>query len=430
MFSESRLHFCIFAAISTFFKMVLNYIWIAFFLIAFVIAAVRLVFFGDVEVFPNIMNSTFETAKQGFEISLGLTGVLSLWMGVMKIGEKGGVVNVLARFLSPLFTRLFPDIPKNHPVYGNIFMNIAANMLGLDNAATPLGLKAMEGMQELNAKKDTATNPMIMFLVLNTSGLTLIPVSIMTYRFQCGAAQPTDIFVPILIATFIATIAGIIITALYQHINLLNRTILLTLGGAIALITALIGVFMQMEPEQMNAISGTAANVLLFSVIITFIVAGMRKRINVYDAFIEGAKEGFSTAVRIIPYLIAILVAIGVFRASGAMDWLIGGIRWCVEVTGVNADWVGALPTAIMKPLSGSGARGMMVDAMNTYGADSFIGRLSCIFQGSTDTTFYILAVYFGSIGVSRTRHAVACGLLADLAGVIAAIGVCYLFFG
>ena len=396
--------------------MVLNYIWIAFFLIAFVIAVVRLIFFGDVEVFPNIMNSTFETAKQGFEISLGLTGVLSLWMGVMKIGEKGGVVNVLARFLSPLFTRLFPDIPKNHPVYGNIFMNIAANMLGLDNAATPLGLKAMEGMQELNAKKDTATNPMIMFLVLNTSGLTLIPVSIMTYRFQCGAAQPTDIFVPILIATFIATIAGIIITALYQHINLLNRTLLLTLGGAIALIAALIGVFMQMKPEQMNAISSTAANVLLFTVIITFIVAGMRKRINVYDAFIEGAKEGFSTAVRIIPYLIAILVAIGVFRASGAMDWLIGGIRW--------------LPTAIMKPLSGSGARGMMVDAMNTYGADSFIGRLSCIFQGSTDTTFYILAVYFGSIGVSRTRHAVVCGLLADLAGVVAAIGVCYLFFG
>lgn len=430
MFSESRLHFCIFAAISTFFKMVLNYIWIAFFLIAFVIAVVRLIFFGDVEVFPNIMNSTFETAKQGFEISLGLTGVLSLWMGVMKIGEKGGVINVLARFLSPLFTRLFPDIPKNHPVYGNIFMNIAANMLGLDNAATPLGLKAMEGMQELNAKKDTATNPMIMFLVLNTSGLTLIPVSIMTYRFQCGATQPTDIFVPILIATFIATIAGIIITALYQHINLLNRTILLTLGGAVALIAALIGVFMQMKPEQMNAISGTAANVLLFTVIITFIVAGMRKRINVYDAFIEGAKEGFSTAVRIIPYLIAILVAIGVFRASGAMDWLIGGIRWCVELTGANADWVGALPTAIMKPLSGSGARGMMVDAMNTYGADSFIGRLSCIFQGSTDTTFYILAVYFGSIGVSRTRHAVVCGLLADLAGVVAAIGVCYLFFG
>lgn len=410
--------------------MVLNYIWIAFFLIAFVIAVVRLIFFGDVEVFPNIMNSTFETAKQGFEISLGLTGVLSLWMGVMKIGEKGGVVNVLARFLSPLFTRLFPDIPKNHPVYSNIFMNIAANMLGLDNAATPLGLKAMEGMQELNAKKDTATNPMIMFLVLNTSGLTLIPVSIMTYRFQCGAAQPTDIFVPILIATFIATIAGIIITALYQHINLLNRTLLLTLGGAIALIAALIGVFMQMKPEQMNAISSTAANVLLFTVIITFIVAGMRKRINVYDAFIEGAKEGFSTAVRIIPYLIAILVAIGVFRASGAMDWLIGGIRWCVELTGANADWVGALPTAIMKPLSGSGARGMMVDAMNTYGADSFIGRLSCIFQGSTDTTFYILAVYFGSIGVSRTRHAVVCGLLADLAGVVAAIGVCYLFFG
>lgn len=410
--------------------MVLNYIWIAFFLIAFIIAAVKLIFLGDVGVFPAIMNSTFETAKQGFEISLGLTGVLSLWMGVMKIGEKGGVVNVLARFLSPLFTRLFPDIPKNHPVYGNIFMNIAANMLGLDNAATPLGLKAMEGMQELNAQKDTATNPMIMFLVLNTSGLTLIPVSIMTYRFQCGAAQPTDIFVPILIATFIATIAGIIITALYQRINLFNRTILLTLGGATAFIAILIWAFMQMPPQQMNAISSAVANVLLFTVIITFIVAGMRKRINVYDAFIEGAKEGFTTAVRIIPYLIAILVAIGVFRASGAMDWLINGIRWCVTMTGMNADWVGALPTAIMKPLSGSGARGMMVDAMNTYGADSFIGRLSCIFQGSTDTTFYILAVYFGSIGVSKTRHAVACGLLADLVGVIAAIGIAYLFFG
>lgn len=410
--------------------MVLNYIWTAFFLVAFAIAIIRLLFFGDVEVFPSIMNSTFETAKQGFEISLGLTGVLSLWMGIMKIGEQGGVVNVLARFLSPLFTRLFPDIPKNHPVYGNIFMNIAANMLGLDNAATPLGLKAMEGMQELNTKKDTATNPMIMFLVLNTSGLTLIPVSIMTYRFQCGATQPTDIFVPILIATFIATLAGIIITALYQHINLFNRVILLTLGGATALIGLLIWGFMQMSPEQMNNISGTVANVLLFSIIITFIVAGMRKHINVYDAFIEGAKEGFSTAVRIIPYLIAILVAIGVFRASGAMDWLIGGIHWCVASTGMNADWVGALPTAIMKPLSGSGARGMMVDAMNTYGADSLIGRLSCIFQGSTDTTFYILAVYFGSIGISRTRHAVICGLLADLAGVLAAIGIAYLFFG
>ena len=409
--------------------MVLNCIWIAFFLIAFVFGIISLLT-GDTTIFQKMVDATFDSSKTAFETSLGLTGVLALWLGIMKIGEKAGVVNVLARMLSPLFTRLFPDIPRNHPVMGSIFMNIASNMLGLDNAATPTGLKAMAQMQELNAKKDTATNPMIMFLVLNTSGLTLIPVSIMTYRFQCGAAQPTDIFVPILIATFIATIAGIIITALYQHINLLNCTILLTLGGAVALIAALIGVFMQMKPEQMNAISGTAANVLLFSVIITFIVAGMRKRINVYDAFIEGAKEGFSTAVRIIPYLIAILVAIGVFRASGAMDWLIGGIRWCVELTGANADWVGALPTAIMKPLSGSGARGMMVDAMNTYGADSFIGRLSCIFQGSTDTTFYILAVYFGSIGVSRTRHAVVCGLLADLAGVVAAIGVCYLFFG
>ena len=410
--------------------MVLNYIWIGFFIIAFVVGLAKVIFMGDTDVFTSMMNSTFASAEAAFKISIGLTGALSLWLGVMRIGEQGGVINMLSRVLSPVFSKLFPSIPKGHPATGSIFMNIAANMLGLDNAATPLGLKAMEGMQELNAKKDTATNPMIMFLVLNTSGLTLIPVSIMTYRFQCGAAQPTDIFVPILIATFIATIAGIIITALYQHINLLNRTLLLTLGGAIALIAALIGVFMQMKPEQMNAISSTAANVLLFTVIITFIVAGMRKRINVYDAFIEGAKEGFSTAVRIIPYLIAILVAIGVFRASGAMDWLIGGIRWCVEMTGANADWVGALPTAIMKPLSGSGARGMMVDAMNTYGADSFIGRLSCIFQGSTDTTFYILAVYFGSIGVSRTRHAVVCGLLADLAGVVAAIGVCYLFFG
>ena len=410
--------------------MVLNYIWIAFFLVAFVIALVRLVFMGDTEVFPAIMNSTFDTSKTAFEISLGLTGVLSLWLGIMKIGEKGGVVNVVARVLSPVFTRLFPDIPKGHPVTGSIFMNVAANMLGLDNAATPLGLKAMEQLQELNPKKDTATNPMIMFLVLNTSGLTLIPVSIMVYRAQMGAAQPTDIFVPILLATFFSTLAGIIVTSLYQRINLINRTMLLTLGGMCVVVAAIIWGFSQMDKSQMNVVSTSVANILLMTIIVVFILAGMRHRVNVYDAFIEGAKDGFTTAVRIIPYLVAILVGIGVFRASGAMDMLIDGIKWIVSTLGGNTDFVGALPTALMKPLSGSGARGMMVDAMTTYGADSFVGRLSCIFQGSTDTTFYILAVYFGSVGVRYTRHAVACGLLADLAGVVAAIAVCYMFFG
>ena len=409
--------------------MVLNYIWIAFFLIAFVIATVRQVFMGDTEVFPAIMNSTFDTSKTAFEISLGLTGVLSLWLGIMKIGEKGGVINVVARVLSPVFTRLFPDIPKGHPVTGSIFMNVAANMLGLDNAATPLGLKAMEQLQELNPKKDTATNPMIMFLVLNTSGLTLIPVSIMVYRAQMGAAQPTDIFVPILLATFFSTLAGIIFTSLYQRINLINRTMLLTLGGMSAVVAAIIWGFAQMDKAQMNVVSTSVANILLMLIIVMFILAGMRKKVNVYDAFIEGAKDGFTTAVRIIPYLVAILVGIGVFRASGAMDMLVDGIKWTVAALGGNTDFVGALPTALMKPLSGSGARGMMVDAMTTYGADSFVGRLSCIFQGSTDTTFYILAVYFGSVGIRYTRHAVACGLLADLAGVIAAIAICYMFF-
>lgn len=410
--------------------MVLNYIWIAFFLVAFVIALVRLIFMGDTEVFPAIMNSTFDTSKTAFEISLGLTGVLSLWLGIMKIGEKGGVVNVVAKVLSPVFTRLFPDIPKGHPVTGSIFMNVAANMLGLDNAATPLGLKAMEQLQELNPKKDSATNPMIMFLVLNTSGLTLIPVSIMVYRAQMGAAQPTDIFVPILLATFFSTLAGIIVTSLYQRINLINRTMLLTLGGMCAVVAAIIWGFSQMDKSQMNVVSTSVANILLMTIIVVFILAGMRHRVNVYDAFIEGAKDGFTTAVRIIPYLVAILVGIGVFRASGAMDMLIDGIKWIVSTLGGNTDFVGALPTALMKPLSGSGARGMMVDAMTTYGADSFVGRLSCIFQGSTDTTFYILAVYFGSVGVRYTRHAVACGLLADLAGVVAAIAICYMFFG
>ena len=410
--------------------MVLNYIFIAFFLIAFVIGLFRLVVMGDTEVFPAMMNSTFDSSKTAFEISLGLTGVLSLWLGIMKIGEKGGVVNVIAKVLSPVFSKLFPDIPKGHPVTGSIFMNIAANMLGLDNAATPLGLKAMEQMQELNKKPDTATNPMIMFLVLNTSGLTLIPVSIMVYRAQMGAAQPTDVFIPILIATFFSTVAGIIITSIYQHINLFNKVMMLTLGGMMAAVALIIWGFSQMDKEMMNTVSTSVANVLLMTIIVGFIGAGMYKKVNVYDAFIEGAKEGFTTAVRIIPYLVAILVGIGVFRASGAMDALIDGVKWTVAACGMNTDFVGALPTALMKPLSGSGARGMMVDAMTTYGADSFVGRLCCIFQGSTDTTFYILAVYFGSVGIRKTRHAVACGLMADLCGVIAAIAIAYLFFG
>ena len=410
--------------------MVLNYIFISFFLIAFVIGLFRLIVMGDTEVFPAMMNSTFDSSKTAFEISLGLTGVLSLWLGIMKIGEKGGVVNVIAKVLSPVFCKLFPDIPKGHPVTGSIFMNLAANMLGLDNAATPLGLKAMEQMQQLNHKTDTATNPMIMFLVLNTSGLTLIPVSIMVYRAQMGAAQPTDIFIPILIATFFSTVAGIIITSIYQRINLFNRVMMLTLGGMMAVVAAIIWGFSQMDKETMNTVSTSAANILLMTIIVGFIGAGVYKKVNVYDAFIEGAKDGFTTAVRIIPYLVAILVGIGVFRASGAMDAIIEGIKWTVSACGMNTDFVGALPTALMKPLSGSGARGMMVDAMTTYGADSFVGRLSCIFQGSTDTTFYILAVYFGSVGIRKTRHAVACGLLADLCGVIAAIAVAYLFFG
>ena len=411
-------------------SMVLNYIWIAFFLIAFVVAVVKLLFLGDTSVFPAIMDSTFETSKTAFEISLGLTGVLALWLGIMRVGEQGGVVRAIARVLGPVFQKLFPEIPKNHPVVGNIFMNLSANMLGLDNAATPLGLKAMEGLQELNTKKDTASNSMIMFMVLNTSGLTIIPVSILVYRAQMGAAAPTDVFVPILLATFFSTLAGIIVTSLYQRINLFNRTLLLTLGGLSAAVAGIIWGFSRLDGAMMNLVGTTSANVLLFIIIICFLLAGIKQRVNVYEAFVEGAKGGFETAVRIIPYLVAMLVGIGVFRASGAMDWLIEGVEWLVRLTGFDAEWVGALPTAIMKPLSGSGARGMMVDAMQTYGADSFVGRLSCIFQGSTDTTFYILAVYFGSVGIRHTRHAVTCGLLADLAGIIAAIGICYLFFG
>ncbi|MCM1108455.1 MAG: spore maturation protein [Clostridium sp.] len=410
--------------------MVLNYIWIAFFGIAFLTAVVKLLFFGDLNVFPDLINSTFASSRTAFEISLGLTGVLSLWMGLMKIGEQGGLVDTLARWLSPLFRKLFPDIPTGHPVFGSIFMNLSANMLGLDNAATPLGLKAMERLQELNPHKDTASNPMIMFLVLNTSGLTLIPVSIMVYRAQMGAAQPTDVFLPLLLATLASTLTGLIVTATCQRINLFNRTILTFMSGLCLLAAILVWGLSRLNQDAMNAWSTTIANTLLFAIIMAFIGSGVHKRINVYETFIEGAREGFSTAVRIIPYLVAMLVAIGVFRASGAMDTLINGIDRVVNAVGLDTDFVAALPTALMKPLSGSGSRGMMVDAMNTYGADSFVGRLSSIFQGSTDTTFYILAVYFGSVGVRHTRHAVACGLAADIAGILAAIGVAYFFFG
>lgn len=409
--------------------MVLNYIWIAFFLLAFVIALYKLIFLGDTTVFPEIMNSTFAQAKTAFEISLGLTGVLSLWMGIMKIGEKGGLVSALARLLSPVLCRIFPDIPKGHPVMGTMFMNFSANMLGLDNAATPMGLKAMQELQEINDRKDTASNSMIMFLVLNTSGLTLIPVTVLLYRAEMGAANPTDVFIPILIATTVSTIVGLMITSIYQRINLFNRTMVLFLLAICLLVAGGTWGMMQLSQVQIETFSTSLANIILFSVIILFILAGVKAKVNVYDAFIEGAKDGFSTAIRIIPYLIAILVAIGVFRASGGMDFIMDGMAWCANCIGVGDDFVGALPTAIMKPLSGSGARGMMIDAMNTYGADSFAGRLACLFQGATDTTFYILAVYFGSVGIRKTRHAVTCGLLADLAGIIAAIFIAYIFF-
>lgn len=410
--------------------MVLNYIWIAFFLIAFVIAVVQTLFCGNLTIWSDIVGSTFTSAKTAFEISLGLTGVLSLWLGLMKVGERGGVVEGFARLVSPLFTRLFPGIPKGHPAMGSIFMNISANMLGLDNAATPLGLKAMKEMQELNREKDTATDAMIMFLVMNTSGLTLIPISVMMYRAQLGAANPADIFLPILLATFFSTLAGIIICCVRQGINLLDRVILSTLGGLTALIALIIYLFNGMEQEQIALYSSFVSNALLFTIITGFIFAGVRRRINVFDTFIEGAKEGFTTAVMIIPYLVAMLVGIAVLRASGALDMLTDGVAWLFASLGLPTDFVAALPTAFMKPLSGSGARGMMVDAINTYGADSFVARVASTIQGATDTTFYILAVYFGSVGISKTRYAAAAGLAADLVGVIAAIFAAYLFFG
>ncbi len=409
--------------------MVLNYIWIAFFFVAFLIAVVRTAFMGDTEIFTAIMNSTFDSAKTAFEISLGLTGVLALWLGVMKIGERSGLIHALARFLSPVLCRLFPDIPKGHPALGSIFMNMSANMLGLDNAATPMGLKAMKELQELNPKKDTASNPMIMFLVINTSGLVIIPVSIMVYRAQMGAAQPTDVFIPILMSTFVSTLVGVVAVSIAQRINLINKPILLLMGTVCLLFSGLVFLFLSVSREEMGVYSTLIANVILFSVIVVFILTGVRKKINVYDAFVDGAKEGFTTAVRIIPYLVAFLVAIAVFRTSGAMDYLVDGIGYVVGLCGLNTDFVGALPTALMKSLSGSGANGLMIDTMKEAGPDSFVGRASCVVRGASDTTFYILAVYFGSVGVTKTRNAVTCGLIADFSGIVAAILVSYLFF-
>lgn len=409
--------------------MVLNYIWIAFFLVAFVVALSRLIFFGDFETFNATVNSTFASARSGFEISIGLTGVLTLWMGLMKIGEQGGVIQLFSRAINPLFSRLFPDIPKDHPAGGSILLNISANILGLDNAATPAGLQAMRELQEINPDKDKASNPMMMFLVMNASGLTLIPVSVMTIRAQMGAANPADVFVPIMIATFISTMIGVLAVCIKQKINILDKVILGTFGSVAVLIGVVIWAFNSMGPEKAQQISSLIASIILFSIIIFFILSGVRKKINVYDAFIDGAKDGFSTAVRIIPYLIAILVAVGMFRASGAMDFLVDGLKSFVAFAGFDAQWVDAMPTALMKPLSGSGARGMMADTMAVFGADSFAGRLACIFQGSTDTTFFVVAVYYGSVGIKNSRYTVPYALLADLVGVITAIWVAYIFF-
>jgi spore maturation protein SpmA len=409
--------------------MVLNYIWIAFFLIGFVFALIQLIFNGDTQVFNRIVESTFTSARTGFEVSLGLTGVLTLWMGLLRVGESGGVVKLLSRAIGPLFSRLFPSLPKGSPAYGSMMLNVAANMLGLDNAATPMGLKAMKEMQEANPDKDTASDAQIMFLVLNASGLTIIPVTIMVYRAQLGAANPADVFIPILIATFFATLAGLISVAIAQKINLLNRVVLAYLGGLTAIVVGIVWYFSTLPEDKINTVSTFIANFILFAIIISFIVLALIKKVNVYEAFIEGAKEGFTTAVRIIPYLVAILVAIGVFRASGAMDMLVDGIAGLAGWLGLDTSFADALPTAIMKPLSGSGSRGMMIDAMKTHGADSFVGRLASCFQGSTDTTFYVLAVYFGSVGIKKTRYAVLCGLAADLTGTIAAILIAYLFF-
>ncbi len=410
--------------------MALNYLWIAFFLIAFVVGLVRLIVFGDLEVFPDMMNATFDSAKTGFNISLGLTGALTLWMGLMKVGEKGGMVQLMSRAIGPFFSRLFPELPKNHPAYGSMMINIAANMLGLDNAATPVGLKAMKELQESNPNKDTASNAQIMFLVLNTSGLTIIPISVMAIRATKGAVNPSDIFLPILLATFFSTLVGIVSVSIVQKINLFDKVILAYLGGFTALIGGFIWYLSTLSREMVNTISLLGANLLLFSIIIAFIIMALRKKENVYDAFIEGAKEGFGIAIKIIPFLVAILVAIAVFRESGTMDFIVDGVGQFFAFLGFDTRFIDALPTAFMKPLSGGAARGMMVDAISTFGVDSFVGKVASTIQGSTDTTFYVLAVYFGSVGVKRTRHAVGCGLIADLAGIIASIWLAYLFFG
>ncbi|NMC38188.1 MAG: spore maturation protein [Bacteroidales bacterium] len=410
--------------------MALNYIWIAFFLIGFTVALGKLIFTGNTQIFTDLVNAVFSNAKTGFEISLGLTGALTLWMGLLKVGEKGGVVNLLGRAIGPLFERLFPGLPKGHPAYGSIMLNIAANMLNLDNAATPVGLKAMKEMQETNPDKETASNAQIMFLVLNASGLTIIPVSVIVYRIQMGAANPADIFIPILISTFCALMTGLLSVAIIQKINLLDRVVMAYLGGLTAIVAGIIIYFTGLPKDKISDVSTFAANFILISVIVLFIVLAFVKKVNVYDAFIEGAKEGFNIAIRIIPFLVAILVAIGIFRASGAMEFIISGISQFFAWIGVDTEFTGALPVAFMKPLSGSGARGLMVDAMATYGPDSFIGRLACTMQGTTDTTFYIIAVYFGSVGIKNTRYAIGCGLLADLAGFTAAVLVAYLFFG
>ena len=410
--------------------MALNYIWIAFFLIGFLVALGQLIFAGNTQIFNDLVTAVFTNAKTGFEVSLGLTGALTLWMGLLKVGEKGGVVRILGKAMGPLFEKLFPSLPKGHPAYGSIMLNLAANMLGLDNAATPLGLKAMKELQEENPEKEIASNAQIMFFVLNAAGLTIIPVSVIVYRMQLGAANPADIFIPIMISTFCALLTGLISVSIIQKINLLDKVVLAYLGGLTAIVVGIIVYFSHLPKEQISAVSTFAANFTLISIIVVFIVLALVKKVNVYDTFIEGAKEGFATAIRIIPFLVAILVAIGIFRASGAMDFIIAGISHFFAWLGLDTRFTGALPVAFMKPLSGSGARGLMIDAMKTNGADSFIGRLSCTMQGTTDTTFYIIAVYFGAVGIKNTRYAIGCGLLADLAGFIAAILLAYLFFG
>ena len=408
----------------------LNALWIGFFLVAFLIALGKLVFLGDTEILAALVKALFDSSRSAFEIALGLTGVMALWLGVMKIGERAGMLDLLTRGLAPLFRRLFPEVPANHPALGAMTMNMGANMLGLDNAATPLGIKAMQELQTLNPSQDTASDAQVLFLVINTASVTLLPVTIFTYRAQLGAADPTDVFVPLLMTTYIGTLIGLFVTGFFQKLHLWNRVTLAYLGGATALVGGLAIYFSDLDAAAMTRQSTVLSNIVLFGIVVTFLLVAVWRRINAYEAFVEGAKEGFHTAVTIIPYLVAMLVAIGVFRASGALDLLMGGVRGAVLGLGFDARWVDGLPTALMKPFSGSGARAMMIDTMQAHGADSFAGRLASIVQGSTETTFYVLAVYFGAVGIRRVRHAVACGLVADLAGILAAIGMAYLFFG